>query len=387
MSDSRSIYLDHAATTPLDPRVFEAMLPYLREEYGNASSPHGPGRRARFAVEDARERIAAHLGAEPGEIVFTSGGTEANNLALWALSRQTGGTLAAALTEHESILEPLRAINETGVDVHLANPMRNGTFPIDLLEGGAESISAVSAMHTNNETGAVNPIRQLSALCRERGVLLHSDCVQAMGWADLNVDGLGVDLMTVSAHKIYGPKGVGVLFARGGALELTPFVRGGSQERRRRGGTENVSAIVGLAAALDLAVQERADRVEHYSTLKRRLGRNIESMCSGEFIVNTPEDSAPHILNVSFPPAGGAEVDGEMLLLNLDVAGIHTSSGSACTSGAVEPSHVLLAMGVPEAAAQATIRFSVGISNTLVDMDVVTDELSRILSRMRARVA
>ncbi|HEY5565286.1 MAG TPA: aminotransferase class V-fold PLP-dependent enzyme, partial [Rhodothermia bacterium] len=286
-----------------------------------------------------------------------------------------------------SILEPLRAISAADDDVVLAHPTRNGTFPIDLFEGSGESISAVSAMHTNNETGALNPIRELSALCRERGALLHSDCVQAMGWADLSVDGLGVDLMTVSAHKIYGPKGVGVLFVRAGALELTPFVRGGSQERRRRGGTENVSAIVGMAAALDLAVHERAGRVEHYSALKRRLRRNIESTCPGEFIVNTPQDSAPHILNVSFPPAGDAEVDGEMLLLNLDVARVHTSSGSACTSGAVEPSHVLLAMGVQEATARATIRFSFGVSNTLGDMDVVADELSRILSRMRARVA
>jgi cysteine desulfurase len=387
MSNPRTVYLDHAATTPLDPRVLEAMLPYLREEYGNASSPHGPGRRARFAVEDARERIATHLGAGPSEIVFTSGGTEANNLALWALSRRGAGCIATSATEHESVLEPLKAIREQGTPVEVLAPAENGSMSTERLDDIAKPLSALSVMHTNNETGAISPLADVVAFCRREGVLLHSDCVQALGWADLRVDALGLDLMTLSAHKIYGPKGVGVLFVRGGAIELSPFVRGGSQEQRRRGGTENVSGIVGMAKAMDLCAAENDERTDHLRALKRRLLNNLEAISAGNFIVNTPAAAAPHILNVSFPPTDGISLDGEMLLLNLDVAGVHASSGSACTSGAIEPSHVLLAMGVPAETADATVRFSFGAGNTLDDMDYVADSLTQILERMRARVA
>lgn len=387
MPSSRSIYLDHAATTPLDPRVLDAMLPYLRDEYGNASSPHGPGRRARHAVEDARERIAQRLGAQSSEIVFTSGGTEANNLALWGLARRKGARLVAAKTEHESVLEPLRAMAAGGFAADLVDPTGTGLIPADELNKLADGPTAVSVMHTNNETGALSPIATLAESRRNNGFLLHSDCVQALGWSDLKVDALGVDLMTLSGHKIYGPKGIGVLFAHGDTIDLEPFIRGGSQERRRRGGTENVAAIVGMAAAMDLVAKERSDRMEHYRSLQRRLLKNLKAVCPDDFVVNTPEDSAPHILNVSFPPRDGSPLDGEMLLLNLDVAGIHASSGSACTSGAVEPSHVLLAMGVPEDTADATVRFSLGVSNTAEEMDYVAEELGRILRRMRSRVA
>jgi cysteine desulfurase len=386
MTEARSIYLDHAATTPLDRRVLDAILPFLGEEYGNASSPHGPGRRARFAVEDARERVAAHLGAEVSEIVFTSGGTEANNLALWALARGNGAHLGSSAAEHESVLEPLRAILASGVPVNILDPTPTGAVDATALDTIQElGLSALSVMHTNNETGALNSLPDIATWCRNEGLLLHSDCVQALGWTDLDVDSLGVDLMTVSAHKIYGPKGAGALFVRGGTMELEPFVRGGSQERRRRGGTENVSAIVGMAVALDLAVSERDARVEHLLALKNRLAANLVDTCPCDFVVNTPAKSAPHILNVSFPPVDGAQLDGEMLLLNLDVAGVHVSSGSACTSGALEPSHVLRAMGVPESTAAATIRFSVGAANSPEDMDYVSEQLGLILRRMQSR--
>lgn len=387
MTAPKSVYLDHAATTPPDPRVLEAMLPFLSDEYGNASSPHGPGRRARFAVENARERIAAHLGAQPGEIVFTSGGTEANNLALWALARQEDPHLAASAAEHESVLEPMKAIRSEGTPVDIVPPSATGTLAPDALEAIVSGLSALSIMHTNNETGAVSALPEAASLCRREGVLLHSDCVQALGWAPLDMQSLEVDLLTVSAHKIYGPKGVGALFVRGGALELPAFVRGGAQERRRRGGTENVAGIVGMAKALDLAAEERETRSNHLRALKARLLANLESTCRGEFVVNTPAHSAPHILNISFPPVDDAALDGEMLLLNLDVAGVHASSGSACTSGALEPSHVLLAMGVPEKTAEATLRFSFGKANTLDEMDYVAEVLANVLHRMRSRVA
>jgi cysteine desulfurase len=331
--------------------------------------------------------VAAHLGAEVSEIVFTSGGTEANNLALWALARGGNAHLASSAAEHESVLEPLRAILETGVPVRILDPDPTGALDSTALDALKEvGLSAVSVMHTNNETGALNSLPDVATWGRTGGLLLHSDCVQALGWSDLDVDKLGVDLMTVSAHKIYGPKGAGALFVRGGTIELEPFIRGGAQERRRRGGTENVSAIVGMAAALDLAVAERDARVSHLLALKNRLLANLSDACPSDFVVNTPAASAPHILNVSFPPVDGAQLDGEMLLLNLDVVGVHVSSGSACTSGALEPSHVLLAMGVPESTAAATIRFSVGVANTPEDMDYVSEQLTLILQRMRSRV-
>ena len=380
------VYLDNAATTRLDERVLEAMLPYLKESYGNASSPHGLGRKARFAVEEAHERVAAHLGAEPGEIVFTSGGTEANNLALWSGLRASGGsTLVTGSAEHESVLEPAKELDASGLHVLLVDPSADGsisvTDAVSLLDGGP---GLIAFMHTNNETGAVAPVVDLAQSGKSVRALFHTDAVQALGWADLDVDRLGVDLMSISAHKIYGPKGVGALFARADTVDLQPFVRGGSQERRRRGGTENVPAIVGFARALDLAVEERAERLRHLETVKQRLADNLSSALVEGFRVNTPSGGAPHLYNISFPPVDGFPVDGEMLLLNLDVAGISVSSGSACTSGTVEPSHVLLAMGRDEPTASATIRFSFGKDNTMEEMDYVAEKLTEIVARMKA---
>lgn len=378
------VYLDNAATTRLDDRVLEAMMPYLQGEYGNASSPHGLGRKARFAVEDARERIAAYLGAEPGEIVFTSGGTEANNMAIVSGSAVTGGrSVVTRKTEHESVLEPARSLAARGVDVRYIEPGDSKATIRDLASALLETTGLVSLMHTNNETGVSAPIPAIAEQCHAAGVLLHTDAVQALGWTDLQVDRLSVDMMTLSGHKIYGPKGVGVLFIRSDTVELPAFVRGGSQERRRRGGTENVAAIVGLATAVDLVALERDSRYEHLESVKRRLANNLNDVLDGTYVTNSASDGAPHILNLSFPPVDGKAIDGEMLLLNMDVAGIRVSSGSACTSGAVEPSHVLLAMGVPSATADATIRFSFGVDNTIAEMDYVAEILAEVIGRMR----
>lgn len=240
-------------------------------------------------------------------------------------------------------------------------------------------------MYANNETGALNPIPEIAAVCREAGALFHTDAVQALGWTDLNVDALGVDLMSVSAHKIYGPKGVGALFVRADTVDLQPFIRGGSQERRRRGGTENVAGIVGLATALDLAVRHRSERRSHYESLKTRLWTRLEPMFDDRVIVNSLRDGAPHLLNISFMPTDRGPVDGEMLLLNLDIAGISVSSGSACSSGTVEASHVLLAMGRDRDTASASIRFSFGKDNTLEQMDFAAEQLTTVMRRMRGR--
>ena len=387
-SAKKTVYLDHAATTPLDPRVLEEMIPFLRDQYGNASSVHRLGRKARFAVEDARERISAHLGAAPGELIFTSGGTEANNL---ALKGQSGvGKLISSLVEHEAILKQADSMERAGWELEWLVPGRGGEVVIDDVSNVlSDNVRLVSLMHVNNETGAVNPIRDIGALLQGKGVVFHSDAVQSLGLYELNMSDLPVDMITGSAHKIYGPKGAGFLYVRGGT-ELRGLIEGGSQERKRRGGTENVAAIVGMAKAFDLAVAERADRVAHITKLKKHLLDGIQQVLAiDSFVLNTStdvEESAPHIVNVAFPAEGDEPLDGEMLILNFDMEGVCVSSGSACTSGAIEPSHVLLAIGLDEATASAAVRFSLGKDNTIEEVEYAVDRLRDIVLRMRGVV-
>lgn len=384
------IYLDHAATTPLDTAVFEAMRPYLIEHFGNASSVHALGRKARFAIEESRERVAARLGAEPGEIVFTSGGTEADNLALHGVMRGTSGHLITSAAEHEAVLRPAEAWHDAGHPVTILRPQPHGAVRVDQVEAAMTGETVlVSLMHANNELGTLTPIRQVADVCRARGVLVHCDAVQTAGMLPLSVEALGVDLLTISGHKIYGPKGIGALYVRGG-VDLDPLLLGGSQERSRRGGTENVAAIVGLATALDRAVETADVRRERLATLRDRLHRHLREALGDTFVLNTPLSlegvaTAPHILNISFPPIDGQPLDGEMLLLNLDMEGILVSAGSACTSGALEPSHVLTAIGREPAAASATLRFSLGKDTTEEEIDTTVERLARVLRRMRSR--
>lgn len=386
----RSVYLDHAATTPLDPLVLEAMLPFLKEHFGNASSVHALGRRARFAVEESRERVAAHLGAEPGEIVFTSGGTEADNLALrGVLHRMLGGRrrgLVTSAAEHEAVLRPAEALAEEGFPVTILTPRPYGAVaPEQVEEAITDETGLVSLMHANNETGTLTDVRAVAEVCRAQDVLFHTDAVQTAGLFPLDVRALGADLLSLSGHKIYGPKGVGVLYVRGG-VDLAPSVLGGSQERRRRGGTENVAAIVGLAEALDRAAGAPAEHRAHLERLRDRLARHLEEALGDAFVMNTPLEAgaaAPHVVNIAFPPHDGRPLDGEMLLLNLDLEGIHASAGSACTSGALTPSHVLLALGRDRPTASAALRFSLGKDTTEADVDYAVDELATVIGRMR----
>lgn len=379
------IYLDHAATTPLDPRVLEAMMPHLKDRFGNASSVHGLGRKSRVAVEDSRERVAALLGAETSEIVFTSGGTESDNTALKGVLTDDQPGVVTSAAEHEAVLKPAEQMLESGRPVTILRPGPHGAVsPEQVAEAVDERTGLVSLMHANNELGTMTPIREIAALCRERGIRFHCDAVQTAGILDLDVKDLGVDLLSLSAHKFYGPKGVGVLYVRGG-VELHPLVEGGSQERKRRAGTENVPAIVGLAKALELAVEESAERVRHLSSLRARLHRNLEQALGGKFVVNTPVDehaTAPHVLNIAFLPRDGEPYDGEMLLLNLDMEGICASAGSACTSGALEPSHVLRAIGLDNGTAAGALRFSLGKGNTESDIDTAVDKLVAAIERM-----
>ena len=381
----RRLYLDHAATTPLDPRVFEAMLPYLREHFGNASSVHALGRKARFAVEESRERVAAALGAEPGEIVFTSGGTEADNAALRGLCRGERRGVVTSKAEHEAVLRTAERLAAEGEPVVSLEPDASGAVtPERVAEAITDETRLVSLMHANNEVGTLTDVRAVAEVCRARGVLFHTDAVQTAGLFRLSVDELGVDALSLSAHKFYGPKGVGALYVRGGT-DFRALIEGGAQERRRRAGTENVAAVVGMAEALDLAHAEAEARLAHVAALRARLYRLLREALGDRFVRNTPlEDgaSAPHILNIAFPPHEDRPVDGEMLLLNLDVEGICASSGSACTSGAVSPSHVLLALGRSPETAAAALRFSLGKDNTEAEIDRAVETLTAIVRRM-----
>lgn len=387
----RKVYLDHAATTPLDPRVLEAMLPYLKDHFGNASSVHAMGRRARFAVEECREQVAGLLGAEPGEIIFTSGGTESNNAALRGMLHGQKRHLITSAAEHEAVVRPAERLQEEGWPVTILTPKAHGaaTCP-QVAQALTDETGLVSLMHANNEVGTLTPLDAIVALCHARGVPVHTDAVQTAGLLRLGVDELGVDLLSLSGHKFYGPKGTGVLYVRGG-IDFKPLIEGGSQERRRRGGTENVPGIVGLAKALALAYDEASERIARLTALRDRLHRLLHEALEVPYVVNTPLEheggAAPHIVNLAFPPIDGRPVDGEMLLLNLDMEGVMASAGSACTSGALEPSHVLSAMGLDRATASAAVRFSLGKDTTAEDIDYAVEKLVGILRRMTRGVA
>ena len=387
----RQVYLDHAATTPLAPAVLEEMRPFLTEHYGNASSVHQMGRRARVALDEARTRVADALGAEPSEIVFTSGGTEADNLALKGVlaAASTEGRPAGLVTsaaEHEAVPRPAERRRDEGHPVKIRSPTTHGAGTAEQIEQAIDDRTAlVSLMYANNEIGVRTDLPAIAEVCRAHDVRLHTDAVQAPGLLPLDVDGLGVDLLTISGHKFYGPKGVGVLYVRNG-VELGPLVEGGSQERDRRGGTENVPGAVGLATALERAVEGREETSDRLSHLQRQLVEGLDDAVPGGYVLNTPLDEAPvapHVVNVAFPPENGEPLDGEMLILNLDMKGVLVSAGSACTSGALEPSHVLTALGHERATASAAVRFSLGAETTEEDVDYALDTLHSTLDRMR----
>lgn len=388
----RRVYLDHAATTPMAPEVLEEMKPHLTEHYGNASSVHQLGRQARVTLEEARERVAACLGAQSSEIVFTSGGTEADNLAIkGVLSAESNGEcpypgLVTSAAEHEAVLRPAERLRDQGHPVKILTPANQGAVTPEQVDESIDDRTAlVSLMHANNETGVCTDIPAIAEICDAHDVLLHTDAVQTAGLFSIDVDDLGVDLLSLSGHKFYGPKGVGVLFVRGG-VDIGPLVEGGSQERDRRGGTENVPGVVGLAEALERAADAAEEQREELSRLQQRLIDGFENAVPCDYVLNTPIDAAPvapHVVNVAFPPDGEA-IDGEMLILNLDMEGVLVSAGSACTSGALEPSHVLTALGLDRKTASTAVRFSLGADTTHEDVDYALDKLHSTLERMTA---
>ncbi len=381
----RTVYLDHAATTPLDPRVLNAMMPFLTSSFGNANSIHAAGRAANVAVEEARETIARLIGAQPAEIIFTSGGTESDNAVIKGVIKATGKShVVTSMVEHHAILHPLQYGRKDGIKTTFLDVKPLGMVTAEQVEAAiTEETALVTLMHANNEIGSINPMRQISDVCRKKGVPLHSDTVQSAGKLPLHVDELGLDFLSISAHKIYGPKGVGLLYARAGA-PWKPWMEGGSQERKRRGGTLNVPGIVGMAKALELAVADMEQTTAHIAALKKRMVAGLKDRFGDRVAFNGDLEHGIHnIVNFSFPLPDGEALDGEMLLLNLDIEGICCSNGSACSSGAIEPSHVLVALGRVTPTAKSSLRFSLGKDNTEEDVDYTLDKLDAIVRRMR----
>ncbi|HOT72580.1 MAG TPA: cysteine desulfurase NifS [Anaerohalosphaeraceae bacterium] len=376
----RVIYLDNNATTKVDDAVIEEMTPYFGQWYGNPSSMHSFGGRVAKSIQEARGRIAELLGCQADEIIFTSGGTESNNTAIH-------GTLAAyprkrkiitTRVEHPAVLSPCRQLEQQGYEIYELSVDRQGRLNADeLAEVLDDNTALVSIMYANNETGVIFPIEEIGALCRARGVPFHTDAVQAVGKVPIRLKDSTIDMLSLSGHKIHAPKGIGVLFVRRG-VRLVPFILGGHQESGRRGGTENVPGIVGLGKAAQLAQQYLNDENTRVRALRDALEAKILATCPDSMVNGDRRNRLPNTLNVSFE-----YVEGESILMLLNQFGICASSGSACTSGSLEPSHVMRAMGVPFTAAHGSVRFSLSRFTTQEEVDFVGEKIGPIIHRLR----
>ncbi len=378
------IYLDYAATTPLDPRVLEAMMPYLTDEFGNPNSIHTYGRVARKALDEAREQIAMLLHCHPSELVFTSGGTESDNLALRGVAearKSRGNHIVTTAIEHHAVLHTCKALEGMVFSVTYLPVDEYGLVaPEQVAEAVTDRTILVSVMHANNEIGTIEPVAEIVQAVKEKNpeVLVHTDAVQTVGHIPIDVQTLGVDLLSFSAHKFYGPKGVGGLFVRRG-VPLVPQLTGGGQERNRRSGTENVAGIVGMAKALSLAVEEMPTEIPRLQALRDELIAGLLSRIPDSRLNGHPTQRLPHNANFSF-----LGVEAETLLLQLDWHGIAASSGSACTSGSLEPSHVLLALGLPYEWALGSLRLTLGRFTTQEHIRQVIEALTTIVGKLRA---
>lgn len=378
----RRIYLDHSATTPVDLEVAALMMTYYTEKYGNPSSVHSFGREARQALEEARRQVAELIGATPQEVTFTSGGTEADNLAILGTveaMRKKGKHLITSAIEHHAVLETFEYLEKKGFELTIIPVDSEGIVSVeDVRKAVRPDTILISVMHANNEVGAIQPIAEIGKLAKEFGITFHVDAVQSLGKIPINVKDLNIDLMTVSSHKIYGPKGVGALYIRKG-VRIVPLTHGGSQEKKRRSGTENTPGIIGFGKACELIGKRMAEEAKLQTKLRDKLMNGILERI--EYVkVNGPlgEKRLPNNVNVSI-----RFVEGESLLLSLDMLGIAASSGSACTSGSLDPSHVLLAMGLVHEIAHGSLRFSLGHQNTEEEIDYVLEQLPKIVERLR----
>jgi len=378
----KSIYMDHSATTPVDPEVFNAMIPYYTDIFGNSSSVHSQGQKAHRALEESREKVAALLGAKPTEIIFTSGGTEADNQAIitYMTNNPTKGNhIITSAVEHHAVLHTCEFLAKQGFELTVLPVNSYGEVEPDTLRQAIRPNTAlVSIMHANNEIGTIQPIKELAAITHESGAAFHTDAVQTVGKIPVNVGELGIDLLSASAHKLYGPKGVGCLYAKKG-IRIGSFMHGGGHERNLRAGTVNVLGVVGFAKAAELAGQRLCRQEAPLAGLAKRLTDGIFAAIPNTRLTGHPERRIPGSVSVCFD-----YVEGESILLMLDNYGIMASSGSACTSGSLDPSHVLLAIGLPHETAHGSLRITMGKDNTEEDVDYLLEVLPPIIKNLRA---
>jgi len=377
----RKIYLDYAATTPTDPEVVRAMLPYFSETFGNPSSAHEFGRDARTAVEAARDTVASLLGAKAAEIVFTSGGTESNNFAIKGVAyanRNKGNHIITSSIEHHAVTEPCHFLEKQGFEVTVLPVDRYGMLDPDTVgKAITDRTILISIMHANNEIGTIQPIAEIGKLARKKGIYLHTDAVQTFAHIPFTVESLNVDLLSLSAHKLYGPKGVGAIYIRKGT-RITSFMHGGEQEGKRRASTHNVTGIVGLSKAVEIAKEKLQEEMATQTRLRDRLINGILERIDHSRLNGHPTARLPNNVNVSIE-----FVEGESMLLSLDMEGIACSTGSACSSGSLEPSHVLLALGLSHEMAHGSLRFSLGRFTEEGAIDRVLEALAPIVERLR----
>lgn len=377
----RRVYFDNNATTAVDPQVFETMKPFFLEDFGNASSIHAFGQRARAVLEEARRQVADLIGAQPQEIVFTSGGTESDNTALRGVAsylRERGNHIITTAIEHPAILRTCEQLEKEGFEVTYVPAGKNGVVKLDVLESAIKDQTILlSVMYVNNETGTIQPLARIAELARSRKIVFHTDAVQAVGKIPVDVKELGVDLLSLSSHKLHGPKGIGALYVRRG-VRFNPLLLGGPHERSRRAGTENVPGVIGLGKACELARQNLSDFDTRVRGLRDRLEKTVLEKIPDSSVNGSLTERAPHVTNLSF-----RGTEGEALLISLDFQGIAVSTGSACSSGSLEPSHVLRALGIPSDLIHGSIRFSLSRMNTEEDVDYVLDVLPKTIARMR----
>ena len=378
----KKIYLDNAATTKIDDRVLEAIMPYLKDSFGNASSVHSFGRETKVLLEDAREIIAGFIGAKPAEIFFTSGGTEANNFAIKGTALNNIGSrkhIISTPIEHSAVRDSLEYLRQRfGFEVTFIPVNKYGEADLDYLKNAiTDKTFLVCVMHSNNELGVINDIAKISEITSNKNIILHTDSVQSIGKTNFNVSEINCSTATLSAHKIYGPKGIGALYIRKGT-SIDKFIHGGKQERDRRGGTENIPAIAGFKKAVEILNEQKNSDIENYKKLKDYFISKLSSEFGEKIIINSKasENSLPNIVNLSFKE----KIDSDTLIIRLDMKGIAVSSGSACTSGAVQPSHVLKAIGYDDETAKSSLRISFGRENKMEEIDYLMEALMEILN-------
>ena len=378
----KRIYLDYAATTPIHSEVVKAMLPYFTEAFGNPSSIHSYGQEAKGSIEEARVKVADLIGARSEELVFTSGGTEADNFAIKGIAfanESKGNHIITSSVEHHAVIETCQFLERRGFRITYLSVDRDGLVdPDDVRKAITDKTTLISVMHANNEMGTIEPIAEIGKVATEAGIYFHTDAVQTVGHISVNVNELGVDLLSISAHKLYGPKGVGALYIRKGT-KLTPFMHGGEQERRRRASTENVPGIVGFGKAAELAQHEMGEEVKQLTYLRDQLIKGLLEQIDHTRLNGHPLKRLPNNINISVD-----FVEGESMLLNLDLEGICASTGSACTSSSLEPSHMLLALGLSHEQAHGSLRFSLGKWTTEEEIERVLDVLPSIVTKLRA---